>query len=262
MVNIKNLYVQNIQILELFFVKLYFNLKAEASRTYLRYLWWILEPSILVFTFYIVFGIFFANGSDNFLIMLLCGNIPYFWFSKSISNSTHAITDSSALISQTTAPASLFPLLSVSQDFVKQLVVFICLFFFLLLYGVTPSFIWFSLFVVIFVQFLFIIAMAYIVAGITPYFPDFRYLVDTGLLILMFASGVFFRYQDVVAEEFQYLFLLNPMANLIENYRRVILNDTLPNWLSLFSMGMGSSVLIIISLYWYKQNAANYARRV
>ena len=39
-------------------VKIWFNLRSEASQSYLSYAWWILEPLLLVGVFFIVFDIF------------------------------------------------------------------------------------------------------------------------------------------------------------------------------------------------------------
>ena len=58
--------------------KVTLNLKAEASKSYLSYLWWLLEPALFVAVLYVVFGIFLAKGTPNFVVFLMCGQIPFF----------------------------------------------------------------------------------------------------------------------------------------------------------------------------------------
>jgi lipopolysaccharide transport system permease protein len=69
-------------LMAVFLTKLRFNLKAEANKTYLNYLWWILEPALHVAVFYLVFSVFLNRGSDDFLLFLLCGKIPFCGFQK------------------------------------------------------------------------------------------------------------------------------------------------------------------------------------
>jgi lipopolysaccharide transport system permease protein len=249
-------------LLNVFFLKLWFNIKSEVSKTYLQFLWWVLEPCLMVSIFYLVFGVFFSNGADDYIIFLLCGNIPYFWFSKSVMNSTNAVIDGGTLINQVALPKAIFPMLVVFQDLVKQIVVFACLIVFFSIYGVDTNEFWIYLPIIILTQLLLIVAASLLVAGITPFFPDLKFLVDTGLLILMFSSGVFFRYQDVIPDKFHDLYFLNPIAALLMNYRNVIIYSSPPDWSSLMLMAASSLVVIAVLLVFYRRNETRYARIV
>ena len=249
-------------IYEVFKTKLMLNLKAEASRTYLGYLWWVLEPTLYVCVLYLVFNYLIDRGTQDFVAFLLCGTIPFLWFSKTIANATASILDSHVLISSLRIPKPFFPLLIVFQDSVKQAFVFTLLFLFLLLYGTPVSVNWWYVLPVIFVQLGMIIAAALSVAAITPWFPDFKFVVPTGLLLLMLSSGVFYSYQTLIPEARWDTFLLNPMANLIDNYRRVLLDGVQPDWLALLSIAAFSVVVSIIVLSLLRRYDATYNRLV
>ena len=85
-------------------VKIWFNLRSEASQSYLSYAWWILEPLLLVGVFFIVFDILLHRGTKDFVAFLVCGIIPWLWFYKSILQSTNSIPGGKGLISQTALP--------------------------------------------------------------------------------------------------------------------------------------------------------------
>ena len=53
-----------------FWTKLGYNLRSEVSRTYLGYLWWLIEPVLFVTTMYIVFAILLRIRTDDFLVFL------------------------------------------------------------------------------------------------------------------------------------------------------------------------------------------------
>jgi len=74
---------------------------------------------------------------------------------------------------------------------------------------------------------------------------DLRFLVTTGLQMLFFCSGVFFNL-DAIPPRFHKLFLLNPMATLLHNYREVLLYHQWPDWWMLFYISLGSMVFIYL----------------
>ncbi len=216
----------------------------------------------MVAVLYLVFGVFLETRTSNFLIFLICGRIPFSWFSRSIGNATGSITAGRGLINQVSIPMPFFPLLVVFQDAFKQTVVFAFMFGFLYLYGLDISWVWLSIIFVILTQFLLTFAVAMLVAAVTPYIPDFRYLVSTGLMALMLGSGIFYSYTDVIHPDHQRLFLMNPIANLIKNYRQVLMDNVLPDWSALGLICLGSLVLIIAMTWYYRKTETNYARLI
>ena len=219
--------------LRLVFVKVWFNLRSEAAQHRLSYTWWILEPALHMGVFYLIFKVLLQRGTPDFVAFLLCGLVPWLWFAKSVSNSSQSIIQGRGIIGQAFIPKAFFPLAAVSQDTVKQSVVFLLLFLYVFATGFPLTSNWLWLLPIIITQFLLILAVSFLVAFIVPFVRDFRYLVATGLTLGMLGSGVFFSYPQVVSPQNRDLFLLNPMANLLVNYRLVLLHGETPLILSL-----------------------------
>ncbi|NQU35025.1 MAG: phosphate ABC transporter permease, partial [Bacteroidetes bacterium] len=97
---------------------------------------------------------------------------------------------------------------------------------------------------------------------ITPFLPDFKFIISTGMMMLMFGSGIFYSYKDVILAKHQELFLMNPLANLIKNYREVLLEYQTPDWHDLAIINACSILLIIVMRIWFKYQDSNYARVV
>ncbi len=225
---------------QLVFVKVAANLRAEASKSYLSYLWWVFEPLLHMLVFYLVFGLLLRRGTDNFVAYLLSGLIPWLWFSKSIGNSMSSIIQGKGLMMQVYLPKLIFPVIVICQDLVKQSIVMLLLLTFLLIYGIPGTLTWMALPFLMLVEFCLISACAFVVAAVIPFLPDLRYLVNTGLMMLMFCSGVFYS-MDAIPEKYHDLFLLNPIALLLSNYRRILLYNQWPDWVPLL-------VLLVLSL--------------
>lgn len=256
------MFISKAHLVEVFFTKLVFNLKSEAAKTYLGYVWWLLEPALLIGVFYIVFAVFLARGGQHFIIFLICGKIPFLWFSKSVTNASRSILNGRGLINQVSIPKPFFPILVVFQDSVKQIVVFAFMFAVIYFYGMAVSWVWLSVIFIVLTQFLLISAVSLLVAAITPFLPDFRYLIATAMIALMFGSGIFYSYKDVLLPEHQRLFLMNPIANLIKNYRQVLMENVQPDFASLGIICLTSIALIGLMVVYYRKTDTVYARLI
>jgi len=231
---------------QLIVIKVRFNLRSEASQSYLSYAWWILEPLMQMAVYYIVFDIFLHRGGPDFVPFLLCGIVPFLWFSRTVSNSSRSIMGGRGLISQTYLPKPFFPLVVIGQDLVKQQFVFFLLFSFILYFGYEPSVEWLWFIPIVLTQLLLIIAIAFLVAFIVPFARDLQYLVTAGMQMLMFGSGIFYSYKDVLLPEHREFFLMNPMANLIVSYRMVLMDGTAPLTSSLLVIAVVSIFFIFL----------------
>jgi len=234
---------------QLVFIKVRLNLRSEASQSYLSYAWWLLEPLLQMGVYYIVFDILLHRGTEDFVAFLLCGIVPWLWFSKSVTQAGNSIIAGRGLISQTYLPKPFFPLVAIGQAFVKQLSVFVLLFVFLFAYGYMPEPGWLWLIPIILTQMLLTVAVAFVVSFVIPFARDLQYLVDAALKMLMFGSGIFYSYKDVFIPEHRDYFLMNPMANLIVNYRRVLMEDVAPFTGALALISLVSILVILLMTY-------------
>lgn len=245
--------------LELIWTKAKFNLHSEVNRNYLSYGWWILEPLLHMIVYYLVFGLLLQRGNENYPVFLLTGLIPWMWFSKAVSASSNSIIAGQQLILQVGLPSLIFPLVSLLQSSLKQIPVFILLFGFLWLLGFPPEEHWQALLPVITVQILLTIAFSCAIAAIIPFIRDLSYLVPTGLMFLMFLSGIFYDYKSI-SEEWQDIFLLNPIAFLIKSYREILIDHMTPDFITLGWWALGSSVACLILLFVYQRLRYIYPR--
>jgi lipopolysaccharide transport system permease protein len=214
--------------LELIWYKSLAELRAEAARAYLGFLWWIIEPVIYMAAFYVVFVLVFDRGAPDFVPGMLCGLVVWKWFASTILVSSNTIGANAALMEQVYLPKYLFPAIVIVINTLKFLAVFAVLLIFLVVYGIGPYESWLSLPVVMLIQSLLISAIAGLFSAIVPFMPDFRLLLDNFLMLLFFLSGIFFNINSV-SEKLQFVLRLNPMAVIIESYRTVLIKGQWPD---------------------------------
>ncbi len=215
--------------LDLIFYKVYAELRAEASRAYLGLLWWVLEPVLYMAAFYVVFGVIFQRGGEDFVVYLLCGLVPWKWFDASVKQASNSIGANRALMQQVYLPKLVFPTVVVLSNSVKFLVVLLLLLGFLVVYGVPLQPTWLALPAVVLTQLLVIVAVGTALAAVVPFFPDLKIIIANGLMLLLFLSGIFFTAADV-PESLRFYFFMNPMAVLIDAYRAVLIEGAWPDF--------------------------------
>lgn len=240
------------------FEKVKANLKSDVNVNYLGVIWWILEPAMLVVVFYVVFGLLFDRAGKDFLQILIVGIVSWLWIASTVSKSATSIFGARVLMAQVYLPKYCMPAIIILESVVKQLAVLIVLLVFLALTsGMHLS--WFWLPVLILVQLLMISAVSFWVAALVPFIPDIRYFVTAGLQMLMFCSGVFFRTINV-PEQYKSLMIYNPVANLIAQYRQLLVAGAAPDVLALLMISLVSLLVLLAGFVFLKRFDLEYPR--
>ncbi len=238
----------------------YLNIIGEASKYSLGWLWWFLEPIAMTGVFFVVFTYIRPATMQGFPYFLIIGVTTWLWFANCVSNSTDTLASARAIISQIRLPKLLFPLIAVASATMKQCFVFVIM---LIVIGISfgPGTSWFFLPVLLTTQLLLILAASSTTALLCCWVKDVKFIVNSGLTLMMFCSGLFFEI-DRMPVDWQYYFRLNPMAVMIEQYRLILLSGTVPDitWCAVASLG---SVLWLHSIKWlYKYFDPQLTRRV
>jgi lipopolysaccharide transport system permease protein len=222
-------------------------LTAETARTYLSYVWWLLEPILTIAVFYVVFGMLFDRGGEGFVSFLLVGVTAWFWFQNSVSKSVASIRRETRLMSQVYVPKYAFPFTAVTFMLFKHLFVIAVLLGVLMLIE-TPSITWIFYLLVFVVQFILIMGISVIVAAVVPFIPDLMLVIPPLLRLTMFLSGVFYS-QAMIPPEYVPYFRYNPMAGLIMEYRKVMLLEQYPDFIYLFKVAFISTLILVFGLW-------------
>lgn len=242
-------------------VKAKMSLKSDASKLYLSYLWWVLEPVLWVLMFYLVFTMLLGFGRD--LLFLMSGKIPFLWFSKSVLSSSNSIVSGKSLITQTNVPRQFFPYEQVHTVLYRQWLVFLVLFGMVVAYGYMPSWHWLWILPLLLVQYMLTLLVALVAAVCVSYVRDTRILIGMAMMGLMFGSGIFWDLDHITdPTKRELLVTWNPLAYLLDAYRDVLIRGELYDlqhlgWLALILAGG----LVLIHLF-YRFMGQSMASRV
>jgi lipopolysaccharide transport system permease protein len=220
-------------------------LRADATRYFFGYIWWVLEPLLYVAVLYVVFVVILTSRQPDFLMFLMTGKLAYVWFAKSVTQAGLSIINGKGLVGRINVPKSLFPMAVVQEGLYRQASVFVLLFTVLILNGYPVTANWFYLVPIIIVNYIMILACAFIASYIVCLFRDFQPLISLGMVFLMFTSGIFWDVRGLNDPyKTELLLALNPIMFILDAYRQVLMYQTPPDMIHLALIGLGFGLLL------------------
>jgi lipopolysaccharide transport system permease protein len=219
----------------LLFYKAYADLRAEAERTYVGFLWWVVEPVASMIVYYVVFSVILERGGPDYVSFLLAGVVPWRFFQTTILHGANSILSSRGLMQQVFLPKAILPSVDVLVDTFKFLVVFVLLALYMIVTAHPVTLAYFALPILIIVQFSLVAGLTLLAACVTPFIPDLRLVLQNLLRLLFFMSGVFYDL-DRFSDQTQTYLRLNPMAVMLESYRTVLIDGQWPRFSPLASI--------------------------
>ncbi len=176
------------------------DLKARYKDSALGFVWSLIRPLTQLAIYYVVVGKFLAAAQNipDFAIYIFAGLTAYSLFSEIISSSTGSIVGNAGLIKKIYLPREIFPLASVGSALFNFLIQFSILLLATLAFGkfpITPNLVYLlpSLFVLI----VFALAFGLLLSAVNVYMRDIQYLVEVGLLVMLWASPVVYSWSMV-----------------------------------------------------------------
>jgi lipopolysaccharide transport system permease protein len=228
----------NSRYIELLFYRAHAELTRDLKRAYLGILWWFIEPVLYMAVFYLVFGMGLRKGGQDFVVYLLTGLIVWKWLDGTVRSSSGVISSSVGLMNHVYLPKILLPGMVVIVNTYKLLTVLIIfLVFLVLMWNIPVTRQWQLLPLLLLLQLVLICGMAGVAAAIVPIVPDLKYVIEYGLTLAFFMSGIFFDVHDLTPQ-IQHWLMLNPMVVLIESYRDILLYSRWPDWYALLIVGV------------------------
>ena len=236
-------------------------MRADAARGFLGFAWWLIEPLLYLAAFYLIFGVVFQQRGEGYVHFLLCGLVVWKWFASSVQNASASITRNMGLIYQVYLPKEAFPIIAILTSTIRFAFIFVLLLAFISFSGVPVTLAWaIDIPLLLVAQIVLMLGIGMVAAALVPFVPDLKFVIDNGLLLLFFLSGIFFRF-DAIPESMRPYFDLNPMAVLIHEYRRVLIEGQYVDWSAVWPVIMTGACLVLAGEVMLKRWDRVYAKK-
>jgi ABC-type polysaccharide/polyol phosphate export permease len=198
------------------------DLKAGAKDLMLGYLWWVLDPILLMLVFWILIGMIFQRGGPDFPVFVLCGLFPHRAFLASFSQSVNSVASAFGVISQIHFPRIYLALKVVIANHFKLLFGLLVLIIVSIIYEKPLGLHLFLLIVPYSIQVVLISGIAMIMSVLGVYFRDLQNLSQFFARILLYLSPVLYSVERI-PERFRGIYMLNPLAPIYSTYRAIVM---------------------------------------
>jgi ABC-type polysaccharide/polyol phosphate export permease len=206
------------------------NLKVKYQRSFLGFVWTLLNPLGTTLTLIVVFGTVVRLGVDHYWAFLLSGFFVFNSVNAVVNAATYALPQHAAVIRAANVNAEVFVLAGVASrllEFVIELALVVGAIAIFHHRGMPPSFL--LLPVLLLAHFLFVVGIVLPVATLGAFYDDLQHSLPVLFTILFYVSPVFYP-ASMVPANLTAVYHLNPLANLLGLYQRVLYEGAFPTF--------------------------------
>jgi lipopolysaccharide transport system permease protein len=229
-------------------------LKARYRGSVLGFLWSFINPLLLLLIYTFIFSTILPNrepGLQPFALFMLCGILPWTWFSASLTEASGSLIAGGNLIKKVLFPAEVLPIVSVLANMVHFFLALPIVALVLIWYRHwpdAPGLLWLPF--VVLVQLVFTSGIALILAALTVHFRDIRDILANVLMLWFFSTPIIYAWYQKEVLPYRWLFNLNPFTHLAVSYQEILFfYGPYDHWRWLLALGV-ASIGIFLAGYW------------
>ena len=201
------------------------DLRVRYARSWLGYLWTIIDPLAMALIYFVVFAVIFQRpdaGHKPYFLFLLIGLLPWQWFNASINESARALVSEARLVRSTNLPRELWVVrvvIAKGVEFLLSLPVLVAFAVVYIVLGETTLNWRLILFPVgLALQFVLLTGIGLLLAPATVLADDTIRVVRIVLRMLFYGTPIIYTL-NVAPEWMQRLLWFNPLSGILEFYR-------------------------------------------
>lgn len=202
--------------------------KSKYSGNYLGIFWAFVQPVVTVLVYWFVFAVMRGDwGLDGngypFVLWLIAGIVPWFFFSDALSQGTSALLSYEYLVKKVVFKISILPIIKVISAMFIHL--FFVLFALILLacYGYYPDIYSIQIIYFSFCMFMLTLAMSYITCSVVVFFRDLGQIISIALQVGIWITPIMWNI-EILPRYLQVVFKLNPVFYIVDGYRMALLD--------------------------------------
>lgn len=213
---------------KLIFMLSHTDFKEKYLGSYLGVFWVIFRPSLFVLIIWFVFSVGFkAKPVDDgapFILWLLCGFIPWFFFSECLKQSMNAITGNAFFVRKVAFRVSILPLVKVVSALYIHFIFIVILMCILIAYGYKPTIYWLQIPYFIACMIFLLMGLGWIASSLKVFIKDISEIIGVFIQFGFWMTPIFWSL-NVVPEQYHAILKLNPMLYIVNGFRGALLQQ-------------------------------------
>ena len=195
--------------------------------SYFGVVWMFVQPIATVAVYYFVFGVGLRNGNPiegvPFVLWLVPGIVPWFYFSKAMNAGTNCLSEYSYLVKKVVFRVEVLPIIKMISCLIVHLIFALIMAGLYLCYGWVPKLIWIQTLYYTFALTVYTMALVYFTSAIQVFFKDMAQIVNICLQFGMWLTPIMWQEEQFAGVSFypllRRMIKFNPMYYIVAGYR-------------------------------------------
>ncbi|MFM8370380.1 MAG: ABC transporter permease [Chloroflexota bacterium] len=240
------------QYLELIQLLVWRDFVAAYKQTILGPFWYVIQQLVSTGVYTIIFGEIAQLPTDGMppALFYMAGTTIWGYFSGCLQGTSNTFTGNARIFGKVYFPRLVMPIATVVSNLISfglRFLVFLLVYLFFAIQGATYAPNWWilSLPLILLTMAGLGLGIGIIISSMTIKYRDLQQIVGHGILLLMYATPVLYPL-SMVPEQWEWVFLANPLTPMIEIFRYSFMGASVINPLSiLYSIGFTFVVLVV-----------------
>lgn len=219
------------------------DIKLKYRRSFLGYLWSILNPLLVMGILVIVFSSMFRFNIENYPAYLIIGQTLFSYMNEATNHALTSITGNGSLLKKVYVPKYIFTMSKVTSDLVNLLFSLGAMLIVFIVTRVQFSVYMLLIPVVLIELYIFCLGMSMFLAQASVFFRDIQYIYAAITTAWMYMTPIFYPMEQLPEMLQTVIKWINPMYHYINQFRILVLEARMP---SVYTFGYGFGVAIIV----------------
>ncbi len=235
-------------------------IKVRYKQSLLGPAWAVLQPLAMMLIFAAVFSVIarVPTNGQPYAVFAYAGLLPWTAFASALTTGSGALVSHAPLVTRVYFPREILPLTYVAAALFDLVVASSVLLLLLAYYGIglTPEVFWVIPILIVLTGLA--TGVSLVLAAVNVRFRDVGVAMPLLLQFWMFASPVIYPLEAVPAR-WRSLYLLNPMAGLVDGFRKAVLDGVAPDLVALGGAALVTAAMLPVAYLWFKHVDATMA---
>lgn len=203
--------------------------KTKYAGSYLGIIWAFVQPivTIMIYVFVFGLGLKMQPGSTEypFVLYLISGIVPWFFFADAWGNATNCLVEYSYLVKKMVFKISVLPVVKVISSLVVHVFFIVLAFLVFVIMGKIPGIAMIQIVYYMLCAVCLVLALTYFTASITPFFKDLSQIISIVTQLGMWLTPIMWD-ESIMPHWVMQILKLNPMYYVVNGYRDCFIYGT------------------------------------
>ena len=203
--------------------------KTKYAGSYLGIIWAFVQPIITVLVYWFVFEVGLKSGRVSeypFILFLMSGLVPWFFFSDSLNGGTSSLIEYNYLVKKVVFNISVLPIVKIVSALFVHIFFVVVVGIICVSYGYSIDIYWLQIPYYILCTIASVLGLVYLTCSIVCFFRDLTQIISIVLQVGMWVTPIMWQV-SILSPTLQTVFKINPMYYVVEGYRDCFLGK---NW--------------------------------